>query len=164
MTLILSPRDAMYPTYLSNCPRKTRMRKHAIHDTAQRQIALDLVRLGQVVTQYRKQQVVGIRTIKKSAAKAGVSRTVFSRLEKGKAVGFDKLLRIAPVIGLRVALVPANIDEDGTKAWRRGWVQATRVRFHAFPDALPPPIPRDKPEPRDSRTGASNVGSCIDDA
>jgi hypothetical protein len=119
-------------------PLYIRMKQRPIHLVPPQQVERDRKTLGECIRRHRKQQVPSRRTISKAATIAGVSRAVFSRAEKGADVGFDKLLLISPVVGLRVALMGEWMVEDGKSEWRTAWMQGIPKPSQASPDGSIP--------------------------
>lgn len=121
------------------------MKPHPIYLVAQGPVDVNRRTLGICIKKHRKQQQEKARrTIHKTAERARVSRTVLSRAEKGKIVGFDKLLRIFAALDLQFALGQEQTSEDGNKHFQPVWVQMT------LPNLSPPssealarkPVPR----------------------
>jgi transcriptional regulator with XRE-family HTH domain len=80
-------------------------RKLPVHDTSATPLVRSLSDLGKLV---RNQRALGQLRIDDAAALSFVSSDLLSRLENGKPVTLDKLLRVLDGLGLRMVVVPTK--------------------------------------------------------
>jgi transcriptional regulator with XRE-family HTH domain len=80
-------------------------RKLPVHDTSATPLVRSLGDLGKLV---RNQRALGQLRIDDAAALSFVSSDLLSRLENGKPVTLDKLLRVLDGLGLRMVVVPTK--------------------------------------------------------
>ena len=80
-------------------------RKLPAHDASATPLVRSLSDLGKIV---RNQRALGQLRIDDAAALSFVSSDLLSRLENGKPVTLDKLLRVLDGLGLRMVVVPTK--------------------------------------------------------